>query len=95
MLLRALVAILTDGLVLEAVAAPAAGNATPENRVIPKTHELHERHAPHVAQKWTKRSKPNNDIVLPMRIGLKQSNLGAGHDKLMDMYVLYTSYPMW
>lgn len=25
------------------------------------------------------------EVMLPMRIGLKQSNLQAGHDKLMDL----------
>lgn len=54
-------------------------------REVPSTHQLHERHASHWSSAWTKRSKVSGDKVLPMRIGLTQSNLAAGHDRLMDM----------
>ncbi|KAI1352315.1 subtilisin-like protein [Xylaria sp. FL0043] len=76
-LLTALVA----GLALETVASPAV----PKRRDVPSTHALHERHAPHWGHMWTKKSKVPAKSVLPMRIGLKQSNLDAGHDKLMDI----------
>ena len=87
MLLPSLVAALAScGLVLTAMAGPLA--VSPENvgvrrRDVP--HSLHERHLPHWQQRWTKRSKVPDHHILPMRIGLKQSNLEAGHDKLMDM----------
>lgn len=72
---------LTAGLALEAVASPV----TLKRREVPSTHSLHERHAPHWGHMWTKKAKVPANAVLPMRIGLKQSNLDAGHDKLMDM----------
>jgi len=34
---------------------------------------------------WSKRAKVSGAQVLPMRIGLKQCNLEAGHDRLMDI----------
>ncbi|KAI8628143.1 subtilisin-like protein [Xylariaceae sp. FL1651] len=73
------------GLALEVAAGPVAHDNTLKQREVPRTHVLHERHAPHWGQKWTKRAKVPADAVLPMRIGLKQSNLDAGHDKLMDI----------
>jgi tripeptidyl-peptidase-1 len=86
MFVRALLTALTAGLALEAVASPVvARDATLKKREIPSTHSLHERHAPHWGKKWTKRAKVPAEVVLPVRIGLKQSNLDAGHDKLMDL----------
>ena len=87
MLLPSLVAALAScGLVLTAMAGPLAvshENVGVRRRDVP--HSLHERHLPHWQQRWTKRSKVPDHHILPMRIGLKQSNLEAGHDKLMDM----------
>jgi tripeptidyl-peptidase-1 len=51
------------------------------------SHKLHERHLPGLSKSWVKRSKVYESHVLPMRIGLKQRNLEAGHDKLMELYV--------
>jgi tripeptidyl-peptidase-1 len=85
MFVRSLLTALTAGLALEVAAGPVARGGTPTKREVPSTHVLHERHAPHWGQKWTKRAKVPSDIVLPMRIGLKQSNLDAGHDKLMEL----------
>ncbi|GAW10864.1 hypothetical protein ANO14919_001990 [Xylariales sp. No.14919] len=72
---------LAAGLALEAVASPVSL----KKREVPSTHALHERHAPHWGHMWMKKAKVPSHAVLPMRIGLKQSNLGAGHDKLMDI----------
>ncbi|KAL5323139.1 hypothetical protein ACEPPN_007667 [Leptodophora sp. 'Broadleaf-Isolate-01'] len=87
MLLHSLVAALASGLILKAVASPfpheAAGIRT--KREVPASHRLHERHLPRWEQHWTKKSKVPDTQVLPMRIGLKQGNLEAGHDKLMDI----------
>jgi tripeptidyl-peptidase-1 len=48
------------------------------------THVVHEkRDAP--LKKWVKRDALNPRAVLPMRIGLVQSNLDKGHDMLMGM----------
>ncbi len=88
MLLQSLVAaVLSSGLVLEAIAGPVPHDYTKAQtkREVPSSHSLHERHLPHWGQQWTKRSKVPNTQVLPMRIGLKQGNLEAGHDKLMEM----------
>ncbi|RFU34872.1 hypothetical protein B7463_g1445, partial [Scytalidium lignicola] len=87
MLLNSLVAALAGSLVLEAMASPLSPEyavARPK-REVPSTHSLHERHLPHWSKQWTRRSKMTDDEILPMRIGLKQSNLDAGHEKLMDI----------
>ncbi|KAI1740761.1 subtilisin-like protein [Xylaria scruposa] len=76
---------LTAGLTLGVAANPVARDATLKQREVPSTHALHERHAAHWGNRWTKRAKVPADVVLPMRIGLKQSNLDAGHHKLMDL----------
>ncbi len=72
-------------LALEAVASPIAPGTGLTKRQVPTSHALHERHAPHWSQKWTKKDKLPANTMLPMRIGLKQSNLDVGHDKLMEM----------
>jgi tripeptidyl-peptidase I len=54
-------------------------------RAIPETHRVHERAMPHWMSDWTKGERIAGDAVLPVRIGLKQSNLKEGHDRLMDM----------
>ena len=87
MLLHSFVTFLAGSLILEAVASPfpheAGGIRT--KREVPASHRLHERHLPRWEQHWTKRSKVPDTEILPMRIGLKQGNLEAGHDKLMEM----------
>jgi tripeptidyl-peptidase-1 len=87
MLLHSLMATLASGLVLGAMAGPLSHEYTGARikREVPSSHSLHERHLPHWSQQWTKRSKVPDSQILPMRIGLKQCNLKAGHDKLMDM----------
>lgn len=79
---NSLLTALTAGLALKAVASPVT---TPKRREVPSTHTLHERHASHWGNMWTKRTKVLAYATLPMRIGLKQSNLEAGHEKLMEM----------
>ena len=84
MLLRCVLAALTSSLALEAVASPLLRDSIKERRV-PSTHILHERHVPKLVRHWTKRDKVPGSAMLPMRIGLKQMNLDAGHERLMDM----------
>ena len=84
MLLRCVLAAITSGLALEAVASPLSRDAVKERRV-PSTHTLHERHVPRLVRHWTKRDMVPRSAVLPMRIGLKQMNVDAGHERLMDM----------
>jgi tripeptidyl-peptidase-1 len=87
MLLRLIVAALASSLAVEVLASPLTVEYTGlrTKRQVPSSHSLHERHLPHWSQQWTKRSKVPDTQILPMRIGLKQFNLEAGHDKLMDM----------
>ncbi|KAJ3559780.1 hypothetical protein NPX13_g9488 [Xylaria arbuscula] len=79
---NSLLTALTAGLALKAVASPLS---TPKRREVPTTHTLHERHASHWGHMWTKRMKVPAYATLPMRIGLKQSNLEAGHERLMEI----------
>lgn len=37
---------------------------------------------------WTKRGAPNGASNVSVRIALKQNNLDAGAEKLLDMYVI-------
>jgi tripeptidyl-peptidase-1 len=37
---------------------------------------------------WTKEKRLDGQVVLPMRIGLAQSNLDRGNGLLMEVYVL-------
>lgn len=63
---------------LGALIALAAAAAVPVN------HVLHEkRDEPSVF--WVKRDRVAKDALLPMRIGLKQSNLHTLYDKLMEV----------
>jgi tripeptidyl-peptidase-1 len=77
MLLQILVAALAAGL---ALASPL------KKREVPDSHVLHERHLPHWSSQWTKRAKVPGTETLPVRIGLKQSNLEAGREKLLEMW---------
>lgn len=47
---------------------------------------LHEKRE-YTPRQWTKGDRLSSDAILPMRIGLKQSNLEHGHGMLMDVYV--------
>lgn len=87
MLLPSLTVFLTSGMVLETLAGPISEqfNGARTKREVPSSHSLHERHVPQSAKTWAKRSKCPDTQILPMRIGLKQHNLEAGHEKLMDM----------
>lgn len=43
----------------------------------------------HVSRtQWMKRNRIASTALLPVRIGLAQSNLEKGHDFLMDVYVV-------
>nr|POE79437.1 tripeptidyl-peptidase sed1 [Quercus suber] len=50
----------------------------------PSTHVLHEkRESP--TTRWIKGDRFGSDVVVPVRIGMTQSNLEKGHDHLMDI----------
>jgi tripeptidyl-peptidase-1 len=56
-----------------------------KGRGIPSSHVLHERHENGHVGGWVKRELSGAEVTLPMRIGLRQSNVDAGHELLMDM----------
>jgi tripeptidyl-peptidase-1 len=89
MLLRSLVAAFGLGLAIEVVASPLLRDKSTGKRDVPITHTVHERHKPRIANHWNKRERLSAKTVLPMRIGLKQLNLDAGHTRLMEMLAIY------
>lgn len=67
--------------VLAAIAALV--NAAPS----PSSHVVHEkRDAP--LHEWKRAARLEQDAIIPMRIGLTQTNLENGYDLLMDVYVI-------
>lgn len=63
------------------------GAATAGVLAIPTTdHVVHERRD-FLPSHWTEEGRLDGDAVLPVRIGLTQSNMDRGHDMLMDLYV--------
>lgn len=51
---------------------------------IPASYAVHEkRQSP--PRQWTKRGRVQADAVLPIRIGLTQTNLEKGHEFLMEV----------
>ncbi|EKD20175.1 uncharacterized protein L3040_004045 [Drepanopeziza brunnea f. sp. 'multigermtubi'] len=82
--LSAIVAVWAGGLALEVTASPLSYSGR-KKRAIPASHSLHERHLPSWEHQWSKKSRVPDTQILPVRIGLKQSNLEAGHDKLMEI----------
>ncbi|KAH8883036.1 alkaline serine protease [Thozetella sp. PMI_491] len=75
MLLRHLSILLAGGVLAGASA----------QRVVPRSHVLHERQPESWANHWSRGEKVHAEALLPMRIGLKQRNLQAGHDRLMEI----------
>ncbi|KAI5928203.1 peptidase S8/S53 domain-containing protein [Camillea tinctor] len=54
-------------------------------RSIPETHIQHERRTVEQEKSWAKVERARSEALLPMRIGLKHTNLQSGHDLLMDI----------
>ena len=50
----------------------------------PESHVVHERRA-FRSHTWTKRDRIDPSLVVPVRIGMTQSNLDNGHDLLMEV----------
>lgn len=66
--------------VVAAIAALVNVNAAPA----PLRHVLHEeRSTP--SRDWVKGARIEKDAVIPMRIGLTQTNLDMGYDYLMEV----------
>jgi tripeptidyl-peptidase-1 len=56
-----------------------------DEKELPNTHRLHERHSTPVVHQWAKKDKVPRSVKLPMRIGLRQINLAAGERRLLEM----------
>ncbi|KAI1124400.1 peptidase S8/S53 domain-containing protein [Nemania abortiva] len=82
-----IVAALASSFALETLANPVSRRveAAVQKRSVPTTHDLHERHEPHWSRHWDKKAKLPGSKVMPMRIGIKQSNIEAGQAKLLDI----------
>jgi tripeptidyl-peptidase-1 len=61
-------------LIIPAIALPPSPYVTHEKRDL-------------TYSSWAKRDRLSAQDILPLRIGLAQSNLDTGHDLLMDMYI--------
>jgi tripeptidyl-peptidase-1 len=87
MLFPQLALVLATGFTIEAAATPFRGEhgTALQNREVPASHVLHERQMSHWAHTWQKRQRLPRTAMLPMRIGLKQSNLDHAHNMLMEM----------
>lgn len=66
----------------------APGPSATAKRAIPGSHVQHEKRTVEQGRRWVKVKRAEAQATLPMRIGLKQSNLEKGHDLLMDMCVI-------
>lgn len=51
---------------------------------IPPHHEIHEKRET-LHPRWMKRGRVESTKLLPMRIGLKQTNLENGYEHLLDV----------
>ena len=65
----------------------AFGSPAPSHQYgqVPCESVVHERHEQRHLEGWSKAEPAELTALLPMRIGLRQSNLQKGHDMLMDM----------
>lgn len=52
----------------------------------PRNYVIHERRDA-LPSVWVEESRLDKSAMLPMRIGLAQSNLNRGHEILMELYV--------
>ncbi len=59
-------------------------------RSLHHSHVLHERHDERHLEGWIRRERADPKALLPMRIGLEQSNIEKGHEFLMDMSAAQT-----
>lgn len=78
-------AIIVLALSLRPVASPLSVVSTQSKDDIPLTHGVHERQHPRWRMEWAKRKRISRAAILPMRIGLMQSNLEEGARHLLMM----------
>ena len=77
--------LLFSGLISGNVAPSPEPAPTHKTPIVPRSHVLLERHEPGHTKAWEKKSRALADTVLPVRIGLAQSNLEHGRKKLWEM----------
>ncbi|KAI1349367.1 peptidase S8/S53 domain-containing protein [Xylaria sp. FL0043] len=65
--------------------APQSITSQPVKRVVPRTHVQHEKRTTSHGSAWSKVERAKREALLPVRIGLKQTNLMDGHNLLMDI----------
>ncbi|KAB5513198.1 putative Tripeptidyl-peptidase sed1 [Coniochaeta sp. 2T2.1] len=81
MLFQRLAVALATGLV---IGASARDNQVSGKQDVPASHIVHERQLDHWAERWEKRDRVPESALLPMRIGLRQSNLEQGRSMLAE-----------
>jgi tripeptidyl-peptidase-1 len=81
MLFQRLALALAAGL---AIGAFARDVDVSKKREVPVSHILHERQLDHWSRSWEKRGKVPASALLPMRIGLRQSNIEQGRSMLAE-----------
>jgi tripeptidyl-peptidase-1 len=64
---------LTAAFAVAVAAAPSPAHVVHESRI-------------HEPKNWVRKERLQSEAILPMRIGLKQSNLKNGHDLLLEVY---------
>ncbi|KAK4234765.1 peptidase S8/S53 domain-containing protein [Achaetomium macrosporum] len=82
-------ALTVGGLSLYGLVLPVLGGPTAlrdgASWGIPTSHVIHERHEPIHLEGWATREPADAEWMLPVRVGLKQSNMDKGHELLMDI----------
>jgi hypothetical protein len=81
MLFQHLAVALATGL---AIGTSARDVAVSKKRDVPVSHILHERQMEHWDRTWEKRDRVPESALLPMRIGLRQSNIEQGRSMLAE-----------
>jgi len=69
----------------EHLARDTASQSRPPRQRVPPSHVVHERRQPRNTDGWKRADRADPVAILPIRIGLTQSNLDLGHDLLMNM----------
>jgi len=73
-----------SGLMLS-VSGARINRRSEQPRSVPPSHGVHERHEYRHLEGWVKRDLVDADATIPVRIGLRQSNVDVGHDLLTEM----------
>ena len=72
--------------VLGALLGPPNSDVSTRNSTLPTTFVVHEElDVVSSSSRWVKRNRVDADAILPMRIGLAQSNLDRAWEYLMDV----------